>query len=198
MASDRAAIIPPRTNATSLSATNDIRAIKGPLEIHDPWLVAAWVAGIIFAIGIFALAIWFLLKRKHSRPIAVVPPHIRARDKLNVALALLNDPRAFCIAVSDAVRMYLEERFQLRAPERTTEEFLRDLQTTTHLNDEQKQSLAAFLERCDLVKFARMEPPEITLRELHESALRLVHETQFDPGASAAPEHSAENLTATK
>jgi hypothetical protein len=89
----------------------------------------------------------------------------------------LSDPRLFCIAVSDALRAYLEERFQLRAPERTTEEFLQDLQTTPLLTVEQKLGLTEFLQRCDLVKFARDEPTESALRELHEAALRLVDET---------------------
>jgi hypothetical protein len=100
---------------------------------------------------------------------------------------LIGDPRAFAIAVSDAVRVYLEERFTLRAPERTTEEFLRDLQKTSALTPQQKASLAAFLEQCDLVKFARFEPPESALRELHESALRLVHETQYRETADPLP-----------
>jgi hypothetical protein len=159
--------------------TNDIRAIKPPVEIHDPWAIAAWSAGVLLSAIAIALAIRWWWKRRPSAQPVIIPPHVRARDRLNAALAFINDPRAFCIAVSDAVRIYLEERFELRAPERTTEEFLRDLQTTTHLSTEQKQSLTEFLERCDLVKFARFEPTESALRELHESALRLVHETQY-------------------
>ena len=133
-------------------------------------------------------SILFLRKQQQQRAyVPPVPPHVRARQKLEAALLLISDPRAFCIAVSDALRVYLEERFQLRAPERTTEEFLRDLQKTPALNETQKQSLAAFLEQCDLVKFARFEPPESALRDLHESALRLVHETQYDPTVPQLP-----------
>jgi hypothetical protein len=97
------------------------------------------------------------------------------------ALTFLSDPNRFCTMVADATRLYLEERFNLRAPERTTEEFLVELRTNPHLTLDQKQSLGAFLEGCDLVKFARLEPTEITLRQLHDAALRLVDETQFDP-----------------
>jgi hypothetical protein len=75
--------------------------------------------------------------------------------------------------------VYLEERFQLRAPDRTTEEFLQDLRRTTALDDTQKTALTGFLEHCDLVKFARFEPSEDVLRGLHESALRLVDETSL-------------------
>jgi hypothetical protein len=43
---------------------------------------------------------------------------------------------------------------------------------------EQKESLGKFLESCDLVKFAKYEPGEPELRELHDSAVRLVEETE--------------------
>jgi hypothetical protein len=108
------------------------------------------------------------------------PPHIRARQRLHAALAHIQDPRVFCGEVSDALRIYLEERFRFHAPERTTEEFLVELQNTNILTVQQKQTLADFLQSCDLVKFARHEPTEAALRELHDSALRLVEETQHD------------------
>jgi hypothetical protein len=106
---------------------------------------------------------------------------VRAKQKLTAALQFISDPKAFCTAVSDTLRVYLEERFQFRAPDRTTEEFLVELQSTHHLTPDQKISLAEFLQNCDLVKFARFEPEEQNLRSLHEAALRLVDETQFDP-----------------
>ena len=74
--------------------------------------------------------------------------------------------------------LYLEERFQFRAPERTTEEFLRELDGTDLLLPDQKESLGNFLASCDLVKFAKYEPGENELRELHGSAVRLVEETE--------------------
>ena len=61
--------------------------------------------------------------------------------------------------------------------ERTTEEFLYELQRSDLLTREQKDSLGGFLSGCDLVKFARYEPGEPELRELHAGALRLVEET---------------------
>jgi len=74
--------------------------------------------------------------------------------------------------------MYLEERFTFRAPERTTEEFLRELSGTDLLAKPQKESLGEFLQSCDLVKFAKYEPGEKELRELHGAALNLVEETK--------------------
>lgn len=189
MASNSGILIPPPgPGQTALSPTNDIRAIKPPVEIPNPWLWVYWIAGTLIALALIALAIRAWRKAQARAAITIpVPPHVRARQRIDAALQLIGDPRAFAIAVSDAVRVYLEERFNLRAPERTTEEFLRDLQRTSALTSDQKSSLAEFLERCDLVKFARLEPPESVLRELHEAALRLVHETQYDPSAPGTP-----------
>jgi hypothetical protein len=97
---------------------------------------------------------------------------------LEEALRLIADPKAFSIAVSSAIRVYLEERFEFHAPDRTTEEFLYELQGSHLLTDEQKRSLGQFLESCDLIKFAKYEPTETELRGLHQAALRLVNETE--------------------
>ena len=86
--------------------------------------------------------------------------------------------------MSDTARQYLEERFEFRAPERTTEEFLHELRRTNLLSADQKNSLSEFLQQCDLVKFAKYEPREPELRELHGSALRLVEETEPDDPAA--------------
>jgi hypothetical protein len=188
MATNSGILIPPPASAHTVATTNDIRPIKAPVAVPDPWTWVFWIAGVLLALGVLVAILLLLLKRQQRRALVPpLPPHARARMKLEAALLLINDPRAFAIAVSDAVRVYLEERFQLRAPERTTEEFLRDLQKTSALTAPQKESLSAFLDQCDLMKFARFEPTEATLRELHESALRLVHETQHDVPAPAPP-----------
>ena len=188
MATNSGILIPPPTPPSTVASTNDIRPIKPPVEVPNPWLWVFWAAGILIVLALVtaAIGIWRATSKRRAIPVPV-PPHVRARQKLDAALLLISDPRAFCIAVSDAVRVYLEERFRLRAPERTTEEFLRDLQRTGALTAQQKSSLAAFLEQCDLVKFARFEPPETLLRELHESGLRLVHETQYVAPANTTP-----------
>jgi hypothetical protein len=107
-----------------------------------------------------------------------VPPHIQARRALERALSLIGEPKPFSTAVSGAIRVYLEQRFDFHAPDRTTEEFLYELQASKLLTEDQKQSLAEFLASCDLIKFAKYEPTETELRGLHGSALRLVNETE--------------------
>ena len=169
------------TNQTAslIAAANDIRDIKPPVLIPNYWWVL-WIAIGAIALVLLLVLFWKLWKKRRAR-ISVVPPipaHIRAKQKLQDALALIAQPKPFCIMVSDTVRTYLEERFTFRAPERTTEEFLHELQGTDLLAGEQKQKLGEFLESCDLVKFAKYEPGESELKNLHNSALRLVEETE--------------------
>jgi len=177
------------TNLPSMLAaqsTNDLRDIKPPVEIPSGW---AWVWWGLTALAAAALLFraWRYWQKRRSElpPVPVIPPHVRAKRKLREALALIGQPREFCILVSDTIRWYLEERFTFRAPERTTEEFLYELRQTNLLTGEQKDSLGEFLKRCDLVKFARYEPGEPELHDLHDSAVRLVEETEPGPATEA-------------
>lgn len=166
------------TNSPATAAT-DIRDIKPPVPIPNFWEWIGWGLGLlaVLAISYFAWRYW--QKRRSQIPVEPpVPAHLRAKQKLEEALALIAQPKPFCILVSDTIRSYLEAQFDFHAPERTTEEFLRELSATDLLSTEQKESLGEFLASCDLVKFARYEPGEPELRELHNSAVRLVEETQ--------------------
>ena len=170
------------TNQISSAVANDIRDIKPPVEIPNGWEWLWWTLGALVVLVILIL-IWRYVRRRMTQ-IPVVPPipaQIRAKLKLEEALALISQPKPFVIAVSDAARAYLEERFQFRAPERTTEEFLRELGGTDLLAGDQKESLGGFLESCDLVKFAKYEPAETELRGLHHSAVKLIEETEPQP-----------------
>ena len=169
------------TNATTQAAAplaSDIRDIKPPVEIPSGWTWLWWVLGALVIVLLLLAWRQFLKHVTKASPTPPVPAHVRAKQKLEEALALISQPKPFCILVSDTVRTYLEERFTFRAPERTTEEFLYELQGTDLLAGEQKEKLGEFLESCDLVKFAKYEPREAELRGLHSSAFRLVEETE--------------------
>jgi hypothetical protein len=183
---------------TSLVATNAniLRDIKPPLEIASGWEWLWWVLGALAVAALAFFAVRYWLKRHGEVPVMPpVPAHIRAKLKLQEALALISQSKPFCSLVSDTIRFYLEERFSFHAPERTTEEFLHELQSTDRLLPDQKESLAEFLKSCDLVKFARYEPGEPELRDLHKSALRLVEETE--PVEVQSPESKVQSQKTT-
>jgi len=191
----------PISSSTAAVSTNALRDIKPPVEIPTGWVWAFWVVGALL-LAAFGYWAWRYRQKRHAQMAIppIIPAHVRARQKLEAALALLGQPREFCIMVSDTIRYYLEERFTFRAPERTTEEFLYELRQTDLLTPDQKESLGEFLKSCDLVKFARYEPGEPELRDLHASALRLVEETEPAPEpittepvhASRVPHHVPE------
>lgn len=177
---------PMPTNQTASSAP-DIRDIKPPIDLSGSpaWLWWAIIAGVLV---VAAILIWRLLKNRKVNIVLPppIPAHIRAKKKLDDALGLISQPKPFVTAVSDTARTYLEERFDFHAPERTTEEFLRELAGTKLLLPDQKESLGNFLAGCDLVKFAKYEPGEKELRELHGSAVQLVEETEPQPAEPEA------------
>ena len=172
--------------AAATPAATDIRDIRPPIVIPNYWLWL-WIALAVIAVAAIAVTTYMLWRRKAGQPtpVPIVPPHVRARQKLQEAMELIGQPRPFCILVSDTIRLYLEECFDFHAPERTTEEFLYELQATDLLLPEQKQSLGDFLSVCDMVKFARYEPGPPELQALHDSATRLIDETepQLEPAA---------------
>jgi hypothetical protein len=65
---------------------------------------------------------------------------------------------AWFVALSAIVRRYLEQRYEIRAPELTTEEFLQVGTARPELSGEHRGLLTSFLERCDQVKFAGYRP----------------------------------------
>ena len=171
------------TNAVASEKIPDIRGLKDMVEIPTG---NEWVWWLLVAVAVLVVAgvvAWFI--RRHLAkcsaelaPPPPPPPHVVAWERLQRALELIHEAEWFCIEVSHIIRVYLEERFSMHAPDRTTEEFLLELQSSRRLAGEHKQLLANFLSECDMVKFARAEPPEQELRSLHEAASRLVDETQ--------------------
>lgn len=174
-------------NVTSLLADegDEAEAPAPPFPSPFPW--QRWV---LIAVGAI-LAIAGLLFWRHQRrgPLRVgdeVPLSAHAKALRELA-RLRKAPRrtrseieAFYVAVSHVLRLYLEERFGLRAPERTTEEFLSELESGESLLTEHRYALRKFLEQCDLVKFAGMLPPESVHEDTFRIAEQVVESTRPD------------------
>lgn len=62
------------------------------------------------------------------------------------------------VELSSIVRRYLEDRYEIAAPDRTTEEFLTEAAKSADLTADHRGLLSAFLDRCDRVKFAGYQP----------------------------------------
>ena len=86
--------------------------------------------------------------------------------------------REFTAEVSDILRYYIEDRFGLRAPERTTEEFLVEAGAGLPVGAEQKDILKAFLVHCDLVKFAALEPSSEDVKRTFDTCRDFIDTTK--------------------
>lgn len=163
-------------NDTNLNDIGDLVEIKPLMEMEQnaSLLVPILVLAVLFIIGA-ALLIWAFAKPK--RAATFVAPDTEAHRKLRQAWALLGEPALFAEAVADTLRVYLGERFEFHAPDRTTEEFLEELRSQPQMTDPQKTLLGQFLVFCDLSKFAKHDPSEEECRNLHAIAVQLVNET---------------------
>ncbi len=169
----------------------DILDIAGPVDLPVDYTPYIWIgAGIAVFIGAGIAA--FILLRHRERKMEDAPPmpaHEIAYEQLQqIAEANLieaGEIERYYVLLSAVVRHYLENRFDLHAPEMTTEEFLQTAASVearhTVLLQDHKTLLRGFLTECDLVKFARYGPDEGQMRSAFESAKKFVDETHLNP-----------------
>jgi hypothetical protein len=127
--------------------------------------VIAWVVVPVVLVLLAILAITAFRRRKR-RP--VEPRRQTAEEIAHAALRLLlseNLParglvKVFYVRLTGIVRQYVEDTTGIRAPEQTTEEFLRDMRSHPAFPPERSIRLAEFLEAADLVKYAGQQPGE--------------------------------------
>jgi hypothetical protein len=189
MADTNAALLLPAPGGAADTNSAELRGIKGPVEIPNSYAWIAWLLGALI-LGAILWKLWQKYRKKTvaAKPAIVIPAHRKAKDRLRTASELMSDPYAFCSLVSNVVRSYIEDRFNLHAPDRTTEEFMDELRVSTQLHADHKRLLEEFLTQCDLVKFARHEPTVPELQALLDAALRFVDETTVTEQPAVPPE----------
>jgi len=175
----------------------ELKDIRGPVEIKANYKKYYIWGGIGAALLIAGLATFFFTKRKKEIMAAMAaarPAHEIAYEELNRIQALnliaQNLIKEYYYLINDCLRHYIENRFSLRAPEKTTEEFMADMATTDALNKEHKQLVKDFLYHCDLVKYAKFTPTESQITETFNSAKKFIDETKIQ---TALPEEEAED-----
>lgn len=109
--------------------------------------------------------------------------------------------KEYYIELSFIVRQYLENKFNIRAPEMTTEEFLEAAKRSDALSMSHKELLKTFLSHADMVKFAKYGPNTKETEESFLAVKRLIDETniaeEVSPVRSKTPEAIAALLVRT-
>lgn len=145
-----------------------------------PWaLLLMAVAAIVF------FAVRVLVRRRRSRPVfgrpdPKEPPHITALRELDrirsEKLWKNGKEKQYYTELTDALRAYIEQRFDIRTIERTSNEILTDL-SGKDVVPADFEVLKELFGTSDLVKFAKYSPSEAECENAVPEAVRFVNDT---------------------
>ncbi len=165
------------------SNVNDIRDVRPPVDLPGfPWW--GWLVILLLCAAVFALYRYWQSRR--SRPTAAAPKtswelaYERLAQLERQNLFGQGKVKEYYIALSDIIRRYIEDRFNIQAPEMTTEEFLNSVKANAFVADKHQGTLKEFLNFSDMVKFAKYGPSAWEARESFDLARRFVDETKIE------------------
>ncbi len=175
-------------NTAPTNLIDDLRL----LQASHPLGLVEWLVIVLVVVGVACLIIWHRGRARRQQPLTQAAIQEAQEDalaelqKLRSMIAVKNS-RPYAIEVSGVVRRYIERRFGIRAPRRSTEEFLLEAKESSRLDQGHQRNLGKFLAACDFLKFARAfgEIPE--LEEIHQAAVRFVMDTQEAEKMTAQP-----------
>lgn len=164
----------------------DIKGIKGLAAYgRGPALKYLAAVAVLMIIGIL-IAGHFLKRKKTLGPGDGVSPkaahevaYERLQDLKGMDLPGKGQVNRYYVVLSDIVRQYIEDRFSYKAPDMTTEEFLKYIKESPELQSEVKNLLKKFLTHCDMVKFARYGPTPIEMLDSFKYAEKVVDVTKL-------------------
>ena len=167
-----------RANLT-IADIEDVVTVPSP---PIPWWVWTCIVAAILVLGSLGGVIYWHRHKPKELVRIFKPAHEIAYDRLRALIAenLIESGqiKTFYERISHILRHYIEHRFNLRAPERTTEEFLLEMKYTDVLSGEDKDRLAEFLHHCDLVKFAKHEPPSEQIQTTFDLVKTFIEKTK--------------------
>jgi len=139
-----------------------------------------WVLAVVVVVVAVAICI---RRRRVQEQAPITPPHELAREALQRLierdLIAKGQVERFFVELSGIMREYIERRFGIHAPERTTEEFLVEASRSDALTGHHRR-LRQFLTLADQVKFAVHRPAEEDTDESIHVLRRFVQETADD------------------
>jgi hypothetical protein len=165
---------------------SDVRDIKPPVSLDKRYFKLYIIIAIVFGILLLVAIVLHYVYRRKQRETESIPEPLSAHQ---IAYNDLESLRAmdliskgqikeYYYRLSNIVRHYIENKFKLMAPERTTEEFLVEMTVTGKLSGAHKELVGNFLEHCDMVKFAAYGPDGREIESSFNSAKKLVDETR--------------------
>lgn len=160
-------------------AAQDFHEIAPPVDYSfvPTWLI--FVASFV-VISLIGLVVWFLTRKRKPALPPKLPRQIALEelDAISAEIETMN-PYQFSIRVSDILRRYVTNQYALPVTRQTSVEFLTALAKSSSFSPNEKSLLEDFLNRGDLIKFARYEATSADSRLLLEEATRFVKGEQL-------------------
>ena len=168
---------------TATFQPHDIKGqIRYPLTFREviPWVGLA----LLVAALVWLLVRWIRLRRQNrdffGKPVVKDPPHIVALRSLEKTRAQklwqAGKQKQFYTQVTDALRQYIADRFDVAALEQTSAEMFHDLQDKD-IEPELKEKLKDLFTTADFVKFAKHTASDQENENAIPTAIRFVNET---------------------
>ena len=167
--------------------SGDIKDILPPIDVPTSFKrLIVWISvgtGLLLLSGIICGLVYKFKKRSKIQEQTFIKrtPHEIAYELLErlskedlIAKGLVKE---YYYRITNILRHYIEDQFGLLAPERTTEEFFTEMAHTNQLDDTHKILVREFLERCDMVKYAKYGPSKLEIKETSDAAKRFIDET---------------------
>mgnify|MGYP006300140697 CR=1 FL=1 len=156
------------TQLPELPAGPSLDNVRGPVEVSPGYEIWQIALAILAMLLVAAALIWLYLRSK-KKPAPPVEPHTAALAELDAAPQAADDER-FAMLCANAVRRFMESRFDVPATSQTSAEILARFMA----DPDEQDRIRDFLKRCDDVKFARRSFDESQRIELLDTAKRLV------------------------
>jgi uncharacterized protein DUF4381 len=141
----------------------------------DYSLKSFWLLFVTSFVGlclIGAIGWWILRKLRRATP-PKTPREKALEDLERISEEIEHvNPYQFSIGVSDILRRYVTEQYGLPVTRQTSVEFLERLAKNSSFSGDDKMLLEDFLNRCDLIKFARYDATSSDSRLLLDEAMR--------------------------
>ena len=152
----------------------------GPRRISSKqrWVWAVVLALVLAAVAPFAWRGFIAARERRRRQSAYDVARSELDGLLQAGRPTEKTMDAFYVKLSLIVRSYLEDRFALRSPELTTQEFLTEMGRSPDLARSHQKLLQKFLEQADLVKFAGYRPDAEVVSESIAAAEQFLGDTQ--------------------
>jgi Domain of unknown function (DUF4381) len=141
-------------------------------SLIPPWLVFVIAFVVLSLLG---LVVWWFMRRQKPELPPKTPREITLGELEQIRHEIERmSPYQFSIRVSDILRRYVTQQYGLPATRQTSIEFLTAAAKAPSFSADDKSLLEDFLNRCDLIKFAKYEAAVSDSELLLEEAIRFV------------------------